>query len=61
MAEAGKVAGVVVAKSDKKTLFKILWQLIRGNIDNAPDVYSFAADEVTIHTQRKKNDRCCGW
>ena len=53
-AEAGKVAGVVVAKSDKKTLFKILWQLIRGNIDNAPDVYSFAADEVTIHTQRKK-------
>ena len=53
-AAAGKVAGVVVAKSDKRTLFKILWQLIRGNIDNAPDVYSFAADQVTIHSKRTK-------
>ncbi len=29
-AEQGKVAGVVVAKSDKLTLFKILWQMIQG-------------------------------
>jgi len=50
-AELGKVAGVVVAKSDKPTLFKILWQLIRGNLDHAPDVYSFSADKVQIHSK----------
>ncbi|WP_180174941.1 diacylglycerol kinase family protein [Acinetobacter sp. YH01022] len=53
-AELGKVAGVVVAKSDKPTLFKILWQLIRGNVDHAPDVYSFSADKVQIHSKAKK-------
>ena len=53
-AEKGKVAGVVVAKSDKRTLFKILWQLIRGNLDHAPDVYSFSADNVQIHSKAKK-------
>lgn len=53
-AEKGKVAGVVVAKSDKRTLFKILWQLVRGSLDNAPDVYSFSADEVKVHSKRKK-------
>lgn len=53
-AEAGKVAGVVVAKSDKQTLFKTLWQLIKGNLDQASDVYSFAADEVIVHSKRNK-------
>ncbi|MGX5699991.1 diacylglycerol/lipid kinase family protein [Acinetobacter kookii] len=53
-AELGKVVGVVVAKSDKRTLFKILWQLIRGNLDQAPDVYSFSADHVEIHSKAKK-------
>lgn len=53
-AEAGKVAGVVVAKSDKWTLFKTLWQLIKGNLDQASDVYSFAADEVIVHSKRNK-------
>lgn len=53
-AAQGKVAGVVVAKSDKLTLFKLLWQLMRGNIEKAPDVYSFDADQVTIHSARKK-------
>lgn len=53
-AEAGKVAGVVVAKSDKRTLFKTLWQLIKGNLDQASDVYSFAADEVIVHSKRIK-------
>lgn len=53
-AELGKVVGVVVAKSDKPTLFKILWQLIRGNLDHAPDVYSFSADKVQIHSKAKK-------
>ena len=53
-AEKGKVAGIVVAKSDKRTLFKILWQLIKGNLDKAPDVYSFSGDEVEVHSKRKK-------
>ena len=53
-AEKGMVAGVVVAKSDKRTLFKTLWQLIKGNLEQASDVYSFSADTVTIHSKRKK-------
>ena len=53
-AEAGKVAGVVVAKRDKRILFKTLWQLIKGNLDQASDVYSFAADEVIVHSKRNK-------
>lgn len=53
-AEQGKVAGVVVAKSDKMTLFKLVYQLIRGKIDEASDVYSFAADQVRIESRRNK-------
>lgn len=53
-AKQGKVAGVVLAKSDKRTLFKTLWQLIKGNLEQASDVYSFAADEVIVHSKRKK-------
>lgn len=53
-AEQGKVAGVVVSKSDKLTLFKLVYQLIRGKIDQASDVYSFAADQVRIESKRKK-------
>jgi len=53
-AEQGKVAGVVVSKSDKLTLFKLVYQLIRGKIDQASDVYSFAAEQVRIESKRKK-------
>lgn len=53
-AEKGRVAGVVVAKSDKRTLFKTLWQLIKGNLEHASDVYSFSANSVSIHSKRKK-------
>ena len=53
-AEAGLVAGVVVAKSDKPTLFKILWQLIRGKLDHAPHVYSFSGHQVKIHSRARK-------
>ncbi|WP_425916993.1 diacylglycerol/lipid kinase family protein [Acinetobacter sp. TSRC1-2] len=53
-AKQGKVAGIVVAKSDKRTLFKMLWQLMKGNLDKAPDVYSFSGDEVKIYSKRKK-------
>lgn len=52
-AAKGKVAGVVVAKTDKLTLFKMLWQLMRGQLEQTPDVYSFAADEVKIHSRAK--------
>ncbi|MNI96732.1 putative lipid kinase [compost metagenome] len=45
---------MVVAKSDKLTLFKMVWQLIQGNLEKAPDVYSFAADEVKVHSKRNK-------
>ncbi|TCB82235.1 diacylglycerol/lipid kinase family protein [Acinetobacter sp. ANC 4173] len=53
-AEQGQVAGVVVAKSDKLTLFRMLLQLIRGELEKAPDVYSFAADDVKVFSQREK-------
>ena len=53
-AEQGKVAGVVVSKSDKLTLFKLVYQLVRGKIDQASDVYSFAADQVRIESRSKK-------
>jgi diacylglycerol kinase family enzyme len=53
-AAQGRVAGVVVAKSDKWTLFKMLWQLMKGSLEQAPDVYSFDADHVVIHAARKK-------
>lgn len=52
-AEQGQVVGVVVAKSDKRSLFKMLYQLIKGHIDQAKDVYSFAADHVEISAKRK--------
>ncbi len=51
-AEQGKVAGVVVAKSDKVSLFRILFQLIKGQIDQAKDVYSFSAAHVEIRSKR---------
>ena len=41
-------------KSDKLTLFKLVYQLIRGKIDEASDVYSFSADQVRIESKRKK-------
>ncbi|MGE8539213.1 MAG: diacylglycerol/lipid kinase family protein [Acinetobacter sp.] len=53
-AEQGKVAGMVVSKSDKLTLFKLVYQLVRGRIDQASDVYSFAAEQVRIESRSKK-------
>lgn len=50
----GQVAGVVIAKSDKFTLFRILWRLIRKGLEQAPEVYSFCADEVIVRSKRKK-------
>ena len=53
-AAEGHVAGIVVAKSDKLSLFKMLFQLMRGNLENTPDVYSFAAENVKIRSKKKQ-------
>jgi diacylglycerol kinase family enzyme len=45
----GKIAGVIVAKSDKLTLMKLLFQLLKGDIEKASDVYSFAAEQSPLH------------
>lgn len=51
-AELGEVAGVILAKSDKATLFKTLFQLIRGNLEKAEDVYSFSGEQVTVYSKK---------
>lgn len=53
-AELGEVAGVILAKTDKLTLFKTLFKLIRGQLDQAADVYSFSGDHVTVYSQKQK-------
>lgn len=50
----GKIAGVIVAKSDKLTLMKLLFQLLKGDIEKANDIYSFAADQVTVYARKGK-------
>ncbi|MBJ9985381.1 NAD(+)/NADH kinase [Acinetobacter sp. S40] len=49
----GRVAGVVVAKSDKLSLFRMLFQLIKGDLEHARDVYSFSADQVIVESKSK--------
>ncbi|NHC02555.1 diacylglycerol kinase [Acinetobacter sp. 187] len=51
-AELGEVAGVILAKSDKATLFKTLFQLIRGNLEKAANVYSFSGEQVTVYSKK---------
>lgn len=53
-AEIGEVAGVVLARSDKMSLFKTLFQLIRGQLENAADVYSFSGEKVTVYSKKAK-------
>ena len=53
-AEMGEIAGVVIAKGDKKTLFKTLFQTIRGKLENASDVYSFGAQKVIVYSKKPK-------
>ncbi|MDF2417371.1 diacylglycerol/lipid kinase family protein [Acinetobacter beijerinckii] len=50
----GKLAGVVVAKSDRLSLMKMLWKLIQGKIDQASDVYSFCAEQIQVDCKKKK-------
>lgn len=51
-AALGEVAGVILAKSDKVSLFKTLVQLIRGKLEQAADVYSFSGDRVTVYSKK---------
>ncbi|OTG83730.1 diacylglycerol/lipid kinase family protein [Acinetobacter sp. ANC 4648] len=53
-AEIGQVAGVVIAKGDKRTLFRTLFQTIRGQLEKASDVYSFSADQVNVYSEKTK-------
>ncbi|QOW46818.1 MULTISPECIES: diacylglycerol kinase family protein [Acinetobacter] len=53
-AEVGLIAGVVIAKGDKATLFKTLFQTIRGKLENASDVYSFGAQKVIVYSKKPK-------
>lgn len=53
-AAIGEVAGVILAKSDKLTLFKTLFKLIRGQLDQAADVYSFSGQQVKVYSQKSK-------
>lgn len=48
----GLVAGVVMAKSDKLALFKTLFQLIKGSLEQAPDIYSFSAENVSVYSKK---------
>ena len=51
-AEVGEIAGVVIAKGDKATLFKTLFQTIRGKLEKASDVYSFGAQSVIVYSKK---------
>lgn len=53
-AAKGKLAGVVVAKSDRLSLLKMLWRLIQGKIDQTRDVYSFCAEEIRVDCKKSK-------
>ncbi|WP_343578963.1 diacylglycerol kinase family protein [Acinetobacter sp.] len=48
----GKLAGVVVAKSDRFSLLKLLWKLIQGKIDQASGVYSFCAEHIQVDCKK---------
>ena len=53
-AAKGKLAGVVVAKSDRISLLKMLWKLVQGEIDQASDVYSFYAEQIQVDCKKAK-------
>lgn len=52
-AEKGEVAGVVLAKTDKLSLFKTLIQLVRGKLEQAADVYSFSGQHIRVYSSQK--------
>ncbi len=52
-AAQGRVAGVVITKSDKLSLLNMLWQWVQGKVEDAQDVYSFCADHVIVDCAKK--------
>lgn len=50
----GKLAGVVVAKSDRFSLLKMLLKLIQGKIEQTPDVYTFCAENIIVGCKKDK-------
>lgn len=48
----GKLAGVVITKSDRLSLFKMLWQWIQGKIEQASDVHVFCAEEIRVNCKK---------
>jgi len=52
-AAQGRVAGVVITKSDRLSLLHMLWQWIQGKVEETKDVYSFCADHVIVECAKK--------
>lgn len=50
----GKIGGVMVSKRNSWSLLKLLIQLARGEIEKAPEVYSFSADQVVVKSCKGK-------
>lgn len=50
----GKLAGIMIAKSNKWTWLKILSQLLQAKLEQADDVYSFSAQHITVNSKAKK-------
>ncbi|MBF7687034.1 diacylglycerol/lipid kinase family protein [Acinetobacter rathckeae] len=47
-AKEGKVAGVVVSKSDRISLIKLLVKLFKGNVEHADGICLFTAEHIEI-------------
>lgn len=54
-AAQGRVAGVVITKSDRLSLLNMLWQWIQGKVEETKDVYSFCADHVIVECAKNQN------
>ena len=57
MCSTGRVAGVVITKSDKLSLLNMLWQWVQGKVEDAQDVYSFVLIMSLLNVQRKPNSQ----
>ena len=60
-AAQGRVAGVVITKSDKLSLLNMLWQWVQGKVEDAQDVYSFVLIMSLLNVQRKPNSQYFRW
>ncbi|MBF7682547.1 diacylglycerol kinase, partial [Acinetobacter sp. B5B] len=52
--QQGKIAGVVVSKSDRISLIKLLIRLFRGDVEQAKGVCLFTADHMEIKSVQNK-------